>query len=296
VSFDALVFDSDPGRISVPAVQWCIDNWESDVATTVRPPRRLVNRCLETSESQRRRFTPIEMIEVIEACLRNQSCIALEWVSGQVMIVARAGEHGELLDALAALYRDVIISDYRAAIAPCGSFRLANFGDYEAEAEVCWQLARGEADSVLVLCEFGSFGEWWRPATAQATSLCVSTGVDYQGQTSCASVVYRVSSAQVLSELWSRTSYDDGIARLCAPATADAEQILALADSLLWSDRALIQFAQRQGWVYIQRFGGGADEHYAKFAAADPALTARVYEHAQERAKNDSGWWLFGVA
>lgn len=232
------------------------------------------------------------MRRMLAGCLAERPCHALPWY-GDTLVLAHAGKFMRFLDDLAQRQAAHLISRYADADTQTLPFRLASFGDYGGESEVCWKVARGDAAGVLVLCDFSGEGHWWRPFTALATPLQVRTSPAYAGHYNV-QVIYRVDSERVLSQLWSRTSHNDGIAYVCAPEDADLEPLWAVFDDHVGESR-LMDFAQRYGWVYRQRYGGGADEHYARFAAKDPHLLERVYRHAAARAGSDSGWWLAGM-
>jgi hypothetical protein len=61
------------------------------------------------------------------------------------------------------------------------------------------------------------------------------------------------------------------------------------------SDLSMLKFAKRQGWVYMQRYGGGSDEHYARFAAKTPELAVRAYRYAEGRSVSGEGWRVSGM-
>ena len=113
-------------------------------------------------------------------------------------------------------------------------------------------------------------------------------------------MVYRIDSAQLLDRFWSRVSYDDNIAALCVPGTADANSLLDLDWMDLRYSTGRRAAAERYGWIYNQRYGGGSDEHTAVFTARDAELTQRVYRYAQAKTEQQIGgdrhWWLCGMA
>jgi hypothetical protein len=228
------------------------------------------------------------MINRIEDCLARRVCHALPWYLGTTIVLARAGECLPFLKQMKIAHRGVLVGEYDNADTDQLSFRLAAFGDYDSEAEVCWDVARGDDDGVLVLCEFDD-GDWWRPITALAQPVHAEVG-----DMNTVRVVYRVTDRDVLRGLWSRTSYDDGIARICAPGYVNAKQLIVM-DGGRESDRSMLAFAKRHGWIYMQRYGGGSDEHYAVFAARKPELATSAYRYAETRAISDGGWWVSGM-
>lgn len=243
--------------------------------------------------SRRCRASEREMDEWIQATLRHRACHAFDWF-GHSMLVARAGEHRDLLRRLRAKFSDDFVVEYRDVAAPSTDFRGANFLDYGSEARVCWDLASESDGAVLVLCVFGwHSGNWWRPATADAKPLICRRGTENAG-TPVVRAVYRVTSGQTLSTMWSHASENDGIARVCVPATMPPEILYDLPMLLCGCEPELLAVAEAYGWIYTQIYGGGADEHTAMFAARDPALVARVYARVAEHALSDEGWCLMG--
>lgn len=294
IAFDALTFMPAFRELSVDSLQAQI---RASVPADVlhRPFGQLIPAARSSigTPAQRLRTTPEELAGMIYKCLHRRSCDALEW-HGSIIVVARSGLHTDLLRRLQERHAAQLIACYADATSPCGDFHLAGFGDHDAEGDICWDFARGTDTSVLVLCEFAEYGDWWRPVTAMAEPLLCRHMGNPRGNWS-AEVVYRVRSRDVLHGLWSRTSHDDAIARYCAPGNVAAEALLDAAIPQRNEARALVGFARDHGWIYTQRYGGGAGEHYALFAAGDPQLTRRVYEHAVRRADVDDGWWAAGV-
>lgn len=233
----------------------------------------------------------VSMRRLIASCLAERVCHAMHWF-GETLVIAEAGAFTTFLDDLARRHSRSLISRYFDASTDALPFCLARFGDYGGESEVCWKIAQGSSSGLLVVCNFSDGTDWWRPYTALATPLRVRTKAHF-GEHCTADVIYRVDSELVLSQLWSHTSRNDGIAYMCAPEGANMDSMLAAFDN--GSDSRLIEFAGDEGWVYMQRYGGGADEHYARFASNDPQLLESVYGHAEERAARDSGWWLSGM-
>lgn len=175
--------------------------------------------------------------------------------------------------------------------------RIAAFANYGAEADVCWEFARGTAPGVLVHCRYESISnDWWRAHTARAESqrLCVRRvwGDDYS-----ADAVYRVDSRELLRELWSRTSENWAAAYACGPWDGDPDALMAI--DRFDEEASLRSYARVHGWAYQHSYGGGADEHYARFAARDPALAEAVYRHAADRVRRTPAseqWWLLGLS
>jgi hypothetical protein len=287
MKFDALVFDAWWTGLKVEQAL-------AEIAAHVGPRALLVPAAKLTDFGYAdRKSADIDSIRrMLATCLSERACHALPWY-GHTLVVAHAGQFRPFLDDLAGRHASNLVSRYHDGDTDVLPFRVANFGDYGGESEVCWKFARGDCSSVLVLCDFTEDpGEWWRPVTAFAEPLRVRAkhhGSHYYGL----QVVYRVHSEQVLTQLWSRTSHNDAIAYACAPEGADLDELLATATD--FDDSSLIDFARHNSWIYKQRYGGGAGEHYARFACGDPQLLERVYRHAAQRARSDSGWWLIGM-
>ena len=243
--------------------------------------------------SQRCRTAVAEMDEWIQTALRNRSCHAFDWLCGS-LVVARAGEHRDLLQRLRTMFASDFVAEYRDIATPSTGLRGASFLDRGSEAQVCWELASKHDGAVLVLCVFGWYsGNWWRPATTDAEPLICRRDTE-NGGTPVVRVVYRVTSAQTLAALWSHSSENDGVARVCAPTTMLPEVLYDLPMLLNGCEPEMLAVAEVYGWIYTQVYGGGADEHTAVFAAGDPALAARVYAYAAERAQSDDGWCVIG--
>ena len=205
------------------------------------------------------------------------------------MVLARAGECETLLHQMREEHRGELVSHYENGDTDPLPFRLACFGDYGGEGEVCWDVARGSDAAVLVLCTFTE-GDWWRSITAKAEPIFADTRGFGVGE---AHVIYRVTHRDVLKQLWSHASRDDNIATVCVPDNVSPQQIMGMATA--YSAASLLSFATHYGWIYTQRYGGGANEHYAQFATRDSRLALAAYLYAHDRAAKDSGWWELGM-
>jgi hypothetical protein len=293
VKFDALVFESYGSGLKPELALTEIHQAIPESALSI-PLEYATEKARRASPGMSAARTDVDsMMNRIGTCLANRACHAMDWY-GHTVVLARAGQFRDFLCTIRGSQAQHFLTEYLDADTSSSPFLQARFADYGGEADVCWQLARGNAPAVLVLCEFASHGDWWRPVTARAEPVAAALKRGYKDHYD-ARVVYRVDSAEVLWNLWSRTSYDDGIAFLCAPETADPQRLMGDFVPGCHSDRAMVLFAQECGWVYAQRYGGGADEHFAQFSAKDPDLVARVYDYAQDRALRDSGWWLAGM-
>lgn len=288
MKFDALIFGAWVDGLSVDAAMAEIrEHFVESRLARLHPEGRPAARELPSHRNLRECGLEA-MANMIEDCLSRRLCHALPWHLSTTIVLARAGECSPFLAKMKNDHRSMLVGEYENMNTEPLPFRLATFGDYGGEADVCWDVARGDDDGVLVLCEFYE-GDWWRPVTALAQPVHAEVG-----DMNIARIVYRVTSREVLRGLWSRTSYGDGIARICAPAYMGAKQLIEM-DHVRGSNRSMLEFAARHGWIYMQRYGGGSDEHAAVFAARTPDLTARVYRYAEARTISDEGWWVSGM-
>lgn len=228
------------------------------------------------------------LVSAVAALQHDRSVAMARWRLG-VAVVARARVHRKLIEQIRSQHQQCVHSWYFNVEPESIFLRRCEFADYAAEGSVCWDVAKGNADSVLVLCDFSSYGGWWRPITAMAAPLLTRIVQPSAGLASV-QVVYRVRCREVLVGLWSRTSHDDGIARICASDDGDPAALFTLTDARQ-GDR-LFFFVEQRAWVYEQKYGGGADEHYAQFAAHSAVLNQAVFKYALERAAKDPSWWL----
>lgn len=237
----------------------------------------------------------------IESALAAQSITVLDW-HGRTLIVVTPGIHDDVLQGLGACWADKLIRTYRNADTN-SPFNVAFFGDYDGEADVCWHVARGSDPAVRVLCEFSEYGDWWRPTTArakpihcEATRHCSGLNDFVVSNDAVVHVVYEVDSFEMLRALWSRTSYDDRAAVVCASVSVDVNTLIQ--SRAIWPHgRELSLLRSNDDWIYTQRYGGGAGEHYAIFAAVQPQLAERAYRYAADRNRSGKGqWWLAGMA
>jgi hypothetical protein len=232
---------------------------------------------------------------------RNQTasealdCIAAEfrWAMFQWSTIARThilafcSDDDAIADRFATLLNELEampISAFRsAAELPSVATGIA-FGENSCYGEAA--LIAAERDGcapwlVLAANEYSRY--WWRSATA---NLCPQL---WHWTSECARPVlvlaYQGVDAATWRKLWSRLSRDDNVAIAAVSGKLQAHELrerLVRVKSSVSVDN-LRHLAGDNGWAYAHSWGGGSDEHYAVFYAADAAITARVGAYAADR-------------